>query len=224
MGVRDRLAVGPHVDRRVRLEPQRGLKGLDGAVEGDGLLFRDHAPIVSPLTAEVNTLTAGPCNGHAMLRTLNERARKARERAGFRTPAEAADAIGCSRPTVIRWETDPSAKSISGDYLNAAARAYAVHPDWLAMLSDDDRYPWSETAGQSEELRALREEVRGLKAIFAASLSVMARHRPLEATALATALEEASSPSEFVREVLAVLGPPGAGAAPPGRSAPSGNR
>lgn len=159
-----------------------------------------------------------------MLRTLNERAKMARERAGFRTPAEAAKVIGCSRTAVIRWETDPGAKSISGEYLNAAARAYSVHPDWLAMLSDDDRYPWSESAGQSEEIRALREEIRGLKAIFAASLAVMARHRPLEATALASALEEASSPSDFVREVLAVLGPPGADSAHPGRSAPSGNR
>lgn len=159
-----------------------------------------------------------------MLRTLNERAKMARKRAGFRTPADAAVAIGCKRPTVIRWETDPGAKSISGEYLNAAARAYSVHPDWLAMLSDDDRYPWSESAGQSEEIRALREEIRGLKAIFAASLAVMARHRPLEATALATALESASSPSEFVRDVMATLGARGADTGPHGQSSPSGNR
>lgn len=77
-----------------------------------------------------------------MTATLNERARFARERAGFSTPQAAADAIGCSRPTVIRWEDDPAAISIGGKYLNNAARAYKVRPEWLQLQTDDDGFPW----------------------------------------------------------------------------------
>lgn len=84
-------------------------------------------------------------------RTLPERARAARIRAGFRNEAAAAKAIGCSRPTVIRWETD--AKSI-GDYLLRAARAYSVRPEWLAMESDDDGYPYHPLAYQTPPERA----------------------------------------------------------------------
>ncbi len=64
----------------------------------------------------------------------------ARIRAGFHNEAAAAKAIGCARPTVIRWETD--AKSI-GNYLLKAAQAYNVRPEWLAMESDDDGYPYT---------------------------------------------------------------------------------
>lgn len=72
-------------------------------------------------------------------RDFPTRARFARERAGFANEQAAADAIGCGRTTVIRWEKD--AKSISGNYLHAAARAYLVRPEWLLLTSDDDGYP-----------------------------------------------------------------------------------
>lgn len=73
-------------------------------------------------------------------RDFPTRARFARERAGYANEQAAADDIGCSRPTVVRWEKD--AKSISGGYLNAAAAAYKVHPDWLLLKTDDDGFPW----------------------------------------------------------------------------------
>lgn len=81
--------------------------------------------------------------------SLNERARHARKREGL-IPQEAAERIGCSRPTVLRWEKD--AASISGEYLMAAARVYRVRPDWLTMKSDDDGYPWSD--GAAPKVRA----------------------------------------------------------------------
>lgn len=77
-------------------------------------------------------------------RDFPTRARFARERARFANEQAAADAIGCKRTTVIRWEKD--AKSISGKYLNAAAAAYKVDPDWLLMKTDDDGFPWAPPA------------------------------------------------------------------------------
>lgn len=64
----------------------------------------------------------------------------ARERERL-TPPGAAEKIGCSRTTVLRWEKD--ADAASGEYLLAAAKVYKVLPDWLAMRSDDDGYPWT---------------------------------------------------------------------------------
>lgn len=150
-----------------------------------------------------------------MADTLNDRARMARLRAGFDTESDAAKAIGCGRTTVIRWESDASAVSIGGKYLLPAARAYRVHPDWLAMRCDDDRYPWVEQSDDAE-IAALREEIAGLKMIAGAYMAVMATHRPLEAKALADALAKASAPPEYVRQVLAEIDP---AAAPPARSA-----
>lgn len=72
--------------------------------------------------------------------SLDQRATKARKRAEL-TQAEAAKKIGCSRATVAMWESGQSSE-ISGSYLLPAARAYKVHPEWLSMASDDDRYPW----------------------------------------------------------------------------------
>ncbi len=72
---------------------------------------------------------------------LSNRARLARERAGFRTEKDAAQRIGCSRTLVISWENG-SAKSIGGKYLIRAAKAYQVRPEWLSMQSQDDGYPW----------------------------------------------------------------------------------
>ena len=72
--------------------------------------------------------------------TLPDRCKFARERVHLSHQA-AADAIGCARPTVIRWEVD--ARSVSSRYLHAAARAYKVRPEWLSMDSADDGYPWA---------------------------------------------------------------------------------
>lgn len=77
--------------------------------------------------------------------SLAERALLARRRAGFRSQEAAAKAIGCSRGTVAMWESSGTQRI--EEYLNAAARAYKVNPDWLDLLTDDDGYPWA--AGQS---------------------------------------------------------------------------
>lgn len=91
----------------------------------------------------VNTLTAVKCNVPDMPpRTLQERAKFARLRAGYSLPQQAADAIGCSRPLVLAWESG-AAKSIGSKYLLEAARAYKVRPEWLNLESDDDGFPWS---------------------------------------------------------------------------------
>lgn len=74
--------------------------------------------------------------------TLAERAKLARLRAGFEKESDAAKVIGCSRPLVISWENG-SAETIGGKFLLAAAKAYKVDPDWLAMGTPHDGYPWT---------------------------------------------------------------------------------
>lgn len=81
---------------------------------------------------------------------LANRARKARERAGFEKESQAAKAIGCSRPLVISWENG-QAGSIGAKYLLAAARAYKVRPEWLSLQTDDDGYPWQAPQSQDDE-------------------------------------------------------------------------
>lgn len=90
----------------------------------------------------VNTLTRPKCTVRAMRKSLQERARFARLRAGFRLPQDAADAIGCSRPLVLAWENG-SAKSIGGKYLLPVAKAYKVRPEWLTLNADDDGFPFT---------------------------------------------------------------------------------
>ena len=91
----------------------------------------------------VNTLTAPACKFSDMPhRTLADRARFARERAGYEREMDAAKAIGCSRPLVISWE-DGSAKSIGAKYLLDAARVYRVDPAWLRMDTNKDSFPWT---------------------------------------------------------------------------------
>ncbi|WP_460821529.1 LexA family transcriptional regulator [Lysobacter olei] len=89
---------------------------------------------------------------------LAVRTKKARIRAGFTKEKDAAAAIGCSRPLVIRWEAG-EAHSIGGKYLMEAARVYRVRPEWLALTSDDDGYPW-EPDGERVKVHAY--EVRGV--------------------------------------------------------------
>jgi phage repressor protein C with HTH and peptisase S24 domain len=93
------------------------------------------------LTEKVNPLTAllGKLSDMTP-KDLAERAKTARIRAGYAKESDAAKAIGCSRPLVIRWESG-EAKSI-GSYLLAAARAYKVRPQWLTLESDNDGWPW----------------------------------------------------------------------------------
>lgn len=127
-----------------------------------------------------------------MTETLAERARSARIRAGFRTEADAAKAIGCSRPLVIAWEKG-DVKSIGGKYLTAAARAYRVRPEYLAMQSDTDGFPWSDCArpvSGDTALAALQAEVQELRLLATTALVVMASHRPVEAKALLDALQQ----------------------------------
>lgn len=71
---------------------------------------------------------------------LATRAQKARLRAGYEKPGDAAKAIGCSRTIILRWESG-DAKRI-GKYLLSAARAYHVDPAWLALETERDGYPF----------------------------------------------------------------------------------
>lgn len=70
---------------------------------------------------------------------FNDRLRLARERMKLK-PHEAAKAIGCSRPTIVRWEKDAS--SVGSEFLLEVAKTYKVRPEWLTMRSDDDGYPY----------------------------------------------------------------------------------
>lgn len=133
----------------MRLQPESFLQAggrpehADGIGLGEAASF--HSQIVRPLTVFVNPLTVSPNNVRVMkLKTLADRAKFARERAGYDTEAKAAKAIGCSRPLIYSWEgrSSPPAETIGGTYLLAAARAYKVRPEWLALESDDDGYPW----------------------------------------------------------------------------------
>lgn len=131
MGIRNSPAVRPHVDGGVSFEAERNLQALDRSVQRDGLFFSDHAASVIQLTAIVNQLTGQKCKVADMLKmSFNDRAKFARERVQLK-PQQAAEAIGCSRPTVVRWEND--AASIGSDNLLDAARVYKVRPDWLAV-------------------------------------------------------------------------------------------
>lgn len=99
---------------------------------------------VSLLTAKVNLLTRAMCNLPDMGGAeLAKRARKARIRAGFELPGDAAKAIGCSRPLILRWESGDANRI--GKYLLAAARTYRVNPDWLDLDSSDDGYPYAQS-------------------------------------------------------------------------------
>lgn len=142
VGLGDRLPGGPHDDAGVRLQAESGLEFLSAAEEANRLLFGDvHGASVRPLTVNVNTLTKGPRSVHAMRKSLMDRARFARLRAGFRLPQDAAEAIGCSRPLVLSWENG-SAKSIGGKFLLAVAKAYRVDPAWLTLEADADGFPY----------------------------------------------------------------------------------
>jgi transcriptional regulator with XRE-family HTH domain len=102
--------------------------------------------IVSVLTLKVNPLTRGICKLVDMTNNdLASRARMARLRAGYKKEADAAKAIGCSRPLVIRWESGAPA-AIGNKYLLSAARVYKVRPEWLTLESNDDGYPWPGSA------------------------------------------------------------------------------
>jgi len=139
---------------------------------------------------------------------LPSRARYARIRAGFFKPEMAALAIGCGRTTVMRWEKD--ADSISASYLLAAAKAYKVRPEWLAMQDDDDGYPWApeDTAEGSAPSRSPRKFLgRGLEPIVLSGVSANetpdghVRVLQLEATAgMGGEIENADNP-EVIRAI-----------------------
>lgn len=142
MNVGNRSIVStPHRNSGVGFQPERVLQRLDGTEQFNGLAFCDHGRSVSLLTVEVNTLTVAECKFHDMpTNKPKTRAEIARLRAKFASPKAAADAIGCSRPTVINWENGTDMRR--SEFLRAAARVYQVRPEWLTSESDDDGYPW----------------------------------------------------------------------------------
>ncbi|KAF1006757.1 MAG: hypothetical protein GAK28_02433 [Luteibacter sp.] len=118
------------------------------------------------LTLEVKTLTVGNGKFPDMENPdLGAIARLARTRAKL-TPQEAADLIGCSRPLVLAWEKGDN--TLQGSkYLLAAARAYAVRPEWLSSGEGDDGYPWTDTAVDKNKSHAVpRFETSGSYVAF----------------------------------------------------------
>lgn len=109
---------------------------------------------VIPLTRVVNRVTVSACKLNDMGETLAERAARCRIRAGFKTPKDAADAIGCGRSTVAMWET--SGTAAIGKYLYSAARAYKVRPEWLNSGNGPEGYPWNPEGQRSVEGDAVR--------------------------------------------------------------------
>ena len=148
MDLGNRQVFWPHVDGRMSFQAKGGLQRLDRTKQSHSLRSGEHAAIVSALTVNVNRLTADDCKVADMRKlTFPERAKAARKRVGL-IPQAAADEIGCSRPTILRWEKD--ADSAGAEYLMKAAKVYKVRPQWLAMQSQDDGYPWEGDAEQAE--------------------------------------------------------------------------
>lgn len=74
------------------------------------------------------------------------RMKRIRLRAGYKTHAEAAQAIGCERGTVSMWEA-PSSKvnQVGQEYLFQVAKAYGVSPDWINKGGPNDGWHDSTT-------------------------------------------------------------------------------
>lgn len=85
------------------------------------------------------------------MESFKERMRRIRLRAGFKSQAAAAKAIGCERGTVSMWEAPSSeVKKVGSEWLFQTARAYKVRPEWINdPRSRDDGYPWNMTGSES---------------------------------------------------------------------------
>lgn len=77
---------------------------------------------------------------------FKERMKRIRLRAGFKSQAAAAAAIGCDRRNVGMWEAPSSpVQSVGQEWVFRVARAYRVRPEWVNDLSStDDGYPTDE--------------------------------------------------------------------------------
>lgn len=78
-----------------------------------------------------------------MAEDFKARMKRIRLRAGYKSQAAAAAAIGCDRGNVAMWEAPSSpVQSVGQEWLFKVARAYKVRPEWINDLSsDDDGYP-----------------------------------------------------------------------------------
>lgn len=78
-----------------------------------------------------------------MAEDFKARMKRIRLRAGHKSQAAAAAAIGCHRGNVAMWEAPSSpVQSVGPEWLFKVARAYKVRPEWINDLSsDDDGYP-----------------------------------------------------------------------------------
>ncbi len=82
------------------------------------------------------------------------RMRRIRLRAGYKSQADAAQAIGCERGTVSMWEAPSSAvNKVGQEYLFQVARAYCVAADWINRGGPNDGWHESTTrvSGPSKE-------------------------------------------------------------------------
>lgn len=117
--------------------------------------------------------------------TERNRMLMARERAGFESPAEAADRIGCSRPLVNAWEKDESDPGKS-KFVYETAVAYKVRPEWIKDPTKPDGFPWhpdgatpavadEPTESLDTRIRALDTVVTGLARVLAATIPTLGR-------------------------------------------------
>lgn len=136
-------------------------------------------------------------NGKVPPEKIAANAKMARERAGYETQQAAADAIECSRTTVLGWENEKNPTPIRGSqYLLDAARVYRVRPAWLASGEEPDGFPWQESASATAEPPA---PIPGEQIDLAKGLEALARSQTYMAQALAATIPTAA------REVLSAL-------------------
>lgn len=85
---------------------------------------------------------------------FKDRMKRIRLRAGFKSQADAAEAIGCDRGTVGMWEAPSSpVQSLSSDWLFQVAQAYKVRANWINQLdSKDDGFPTDEAESLAESV------------------------------------------------------------------------
>lgn len=93
------------------------------------------------LAEHASPFSKPPCKVIYMAETFKARMRRIRVRAGFKSQADAAQAIGCERGTVSMWEAPSSAvNAVSEEYLFKVAKAYRVSPQWINAGGTNDGF------------------------------------------------------------------------------------
>lgn len=121
--------------------------------------------MLNAISADCQTVLAARPAKVFYMEEFKTRLRRIRLRAGYRSHAAAADAIGCTRGTVGMWEAPSSfVRSVGSEWLFETARAYRVRPEWINDLeSDADGFPWEPA---SQPARYERDTMRAAARIM----------------------------------------------------------